>query len=372
MATIEISATRANNMTSSFNTLKSNINTFKSSSESIHQQSLFLNETVINTSLMRSAIQTNIDRQEDEITSIDSAISATDEFFDIVISKDEAAADEINERKEDFYEKYDYLKPKSEKSDWENFWEGTCSWCKEHWKLIVTVVLVIAAVIVIVATAGTALTAFGAFAVLAAKGVLIGAVVGGLVGGTISAIMGKSFFEGFENGAFGGAVSGLLTAGIGTMFAGGINAAFSTTASLSLSAGKTLATTAIAEFATSVIGDVGDIIFKGDDISFLRVLANGAFSATVGVLLNGVTMKVSAKFPDLFKFNGLNSRSGSWAHVWATQSSRSLRHSSVVGMKTVMKGLGAQFVDGCLDYIGNIISEISNQLFGDGLDYLGA
>ena len=71
----------------------------------------------------------------------------------------------MNKRKDDFYDQYKYLKSDCEKNGWEKFKDGckkAWEWCKEHWKAIVTVVLVIAAIVVIVvcpAAAGALLVA---------------------------------------------------------------------------------------------------------------------------------------------------------------------------------------------------------------------
>lgn len=134
---------------------------------------------------------------------------------------------------------------------------------------------------------------------------------------------------------------------------------------------KTYRQLPVSEFTTSFIGDVGDIIFKGDDISALRVFSNALFSASFGVLLNAGTSKLPSRFTNLFSFNKINSGNGSWADNWATQASNSLRNGTVVSTKTVMEGLGADVVNGCLDYIGNVISEIFNQLYGKYEDYCG-
>ncbi len=45
-------------------------------------------------------------------------------------------ADVINKSKNDFYEKYEYLKPDIEKSWLEEKVDNACEWCKEHWKEI--------------------------------------------------------------------------------------------------------------------------------------------------------------------------------------------------------------------------------------------
>ena len=62
---------------------------------------------------------------------------------------------------------------------WEKKWKNAKEWCKEHWKAVVTGVLVLAAIAVVVLTAG-------AVAILlaeAAKGLIAGALTGALFGG---------------------------------------------------------------------------------------------------------------------------------------------------------------------------------------------
>jgi len=59
-------------------------------------------------------------------------------------------ADVINERKDNFYDQYNYLKPENLL---EKIWSSCKSglkkvgqWCREHWKEIVTAIIVIAAI----------------------------------------------------------------------------------------------------------------------------------------------------------------------------------------------------------------------------------
>lgn len=73
-------------------------------------------------------------------------------------------ADVVKNCKDDFYDKYSCLKPDYEKSWIEQRWEDCKSalktageWCKEHWVMIVTVLVVIA--IVAVVTFGVAIIA---------------------------------------------------------------------------------------------------------------------------------------------------------------------------------------------------------------------
>ena len=90
-----------------------------------------------------------------------------------VIRIDEEVADVINQNKEDFYNKYNYLKPDAEKSDWEAFWDNAAKWCKEHWESICNVVIV---VIIAAAVIGITVITCGGSAVLIT--LIVGALVG--------------------------------------------------------------------------------------------------------------------------------------------------------------------------------------------------
>ena len=180
------------------------------------------------------------------------------EFIETASRKDSAAEEEIKKSKEDFYTKYSYLKPECEKSVIEHICDGVQSaieWCKEHWKLLVTIVLVVAAIAVIVFTAGTAIGPIAAVAVAASKGVLIGTAVGGLSGGIFNTIAGKSFFDGFEEGAFSGAISGAI--------AGGLCSWLSGAGEIALSIPKQMLVGGFGDVGASIINDFGDIIIKG-------------------------------------------------------------------------------------------------------------
>ena len=66
------------------------------------------------------------------------------------------AADAINKSKNDFYDKYEYLKPDIEKSWLEEKVDNACEWCKEHWKeivaIVVTIVIAVGIICISVAT----------------------------------------------------------------------------------------------------------------------------------------------------------------------------------------------------------------------------
>ena len=135
------------------------------------------------------------------------------EFIEMTTRRDSSAKDEINRAKEDFYTKYSYLKPECEKSRMEKIvdaMKSACEWCKEHWKLIVTIIIVAVSIVLLC-------TGVGAILAGACWGAILGACIGGVSGGLDSMANGGSFLDGFENGAFEGAITGAIT---GAAFAG--------------------------------------------------------------------------------------------------------------------------------------------------------
>ena len=160
-------------------------------------------------------IRTITQLQEQKVDSLETLRQNVENFITDVVRIDDDAAEVINRNKDEFYDKYSYLKPDCEKNLWEKICDGFASaveWCKGHWKLVVTIVLVVAAVVLICTGVGGP---FAAIILGAAKGLVAGAVTGGLMGGISSLAAGGSFFEGLEDGAFMGALTGALFGGIG-------------------------------------------------------------------------------------------------------------------------------------------------------------
>ena len=342
MATIALNASKINNMPTLIMDVKNSVEEFKSELNSFKIKCLSVNENICNLDGVISSISSSVQRQEEKVASLESFYENSEQFIVDVVQIDSNVADIINQRKDDFYDKYNYLKPDSEKSGWEKFCDGceaVGDWCKEHWKLIVTVVLVVVAIAAIVLTAGAALGPLAATLIMVAKGLIIGAAIGGLSGGLISALTGGSFWEGFEDGAFGGAISGAITGGMGQWLSAGGKA---------LSLGKVMFIGATAETGASLLGDIGDIAIKGENISFGEVMFNAGFSALLGGVFSAAGYGLAERFPVLLK--GITSGNGSWAHVWASQSTRSLRHGTSVSLKTILKGIGSGAIKDLWDF----------------------
>lgn len=94
-------------------------------------------------------------REETKQGALTTGYDKLENLISDVSTVDNKSADKIRKRKNDFYAKYSYLKPECEKSTREKIKDklkGLKSWCEEHWKEIVTtLVIVVGAVLAIVA-----------------------------------------------------------------------------------------------------------------------------------------------------------------------------------------------------------------------------
>ena len=213
MATITLYAGKVNQMSRLINHAKKAIKEYKSDLKSLNLKVLTIDNSICNVDDVISSIKSSTQTQGDKIDALDKLKKDVNEFVSEVVRIDGDAADAINKSKDDFYDKYEYLKPECEKSGWEKFKDGckkVGEWCKEHWKAIVTVVIVITAVVILVTC-----PACGAIIAGACWGAISGAVIGGVAGGLSSLAAGGSFWAGFEEGAFSGALTGAIFGGIG-------------------------------------------------------------------------------------------------------------------------------------------------------------
>ena len=215
MATIALYAGKMNQMSSLLKDAKKSVSDYQSELFSLKSRTLNINRSVCDLDDVISSVQASTQLQEQKMDSLETLSRNVENFIADVVRIDDDAAEAINQSKEEFYDKYNYLKPDCEKNIWEKICDGFASvgeWCKEHWKLVVTAVLVIVAVVIIVLSGGTAVAPF---LLMIAKGTIAGAVSGGLIGGLSSLLNGGSFMDGFEEGAFSGAIGGAIFGGIG-------------------------------------------------------------------------------------------------------------------------------------------------------------
>ena len=103
---------------------------------------------------------------------------------------------------------------------------------------------------------------------------------------------GGSFWEGAETGAFMGAIGGIIAGGLGSAMAvgGGISG---------LSVGQVMYIGGMVGAGSSLFSDFGDILIKGEDISFGQVLLNMGISGALGAAFAGIGYGLSKAFAAL-------------------------------------------------------------------------
>ncbi len=118
--------------------------------KSLKSKVLKIDSSICNVDDVISSIKSSTQTQEDKIDALDNLKKDVNEFVADVVRIDGDVADAINQSKNDFYDKYEYLKPDCEKSWLEEKWDSAREWCKKHWKeILITVTIVIGAVLAI-------------------------------------------------------------------------------------------------------------------------------------------------------------------------------------------------------------------------------
>ena len=153
MATITLYSGKINQMSSLINKAKTSVKSYKSDLKSLKSKVLSIDESICDVDDVISSIKSSTKTQEDKIETLENLKQDINDFISDVVRIDGDAADAINKSKDDFYDKYEYLKPECEKSGWEKFKDGckkVGEWCKNHWKeILITVTIVIGAVLAI-------------------------------------------------------------------------------------------------------------------------------------------------------------------------------------------------------------------------------
>lgn len=84
--------------------------------KSLKSKVLSIDESIYDVDDGISSIKSSTQTQEDKIKSLESLKENISEYISDVVTIDQNAADVINKSKNDFYDKYEYLKPDIEKS----------------------------------------------------------------------------------------------------------------------------------------------------------------------------------------------------------------------------------------------------------------
>lgn len=213
MATITLYKDKLNSVSSLINTMVSSVNNLdmqlgalKSTLQGVNSSTYNLDSAVEN---IRSSSQTEQEKADD----LNKLSKEADNFITVTVNRDQAAKEEINKAKEDFYTKYSYLKPECEKDFIEKVVdtvESAADWCCDHWEVIAAIAAVIVVAVVVCVLLGP--EALVPLVLNIAKGVLQGALLGGALGGAFSAFMGGDIVKGIKEGALAGGALGALGA----------------------------------------------------------------------------------------------------------------------------------------------------------------
>lgn len=213
MATITLYKDKLNSVSSLINTMVSSVNNLdmqlgalKSTLQGVNSSTYNLDSAVEN---IRSSSQTEKEKADD----LNKLSKEVDNFITVTVSRDNAAKEEINKAKEDFYTEYSYLKPECEKDFIEKVVdtvESAADWCCDHWEVIAAIAAVIVVAVVVCVLLGP--EALVPLVLNIAKGVLQGALLGGALGGAFSAFMGGDIVKGIKEGALAGGALGALGA----------------------------------------------------------------------------------------------------------------------------------------------------------------
>ena len=164
MATIAIYANAINQMPELIKGVKNGVNNFKSELSALRTKTLAISKSVCDLDGVISSVQASTQIQEQKVDSLENLSRECEEFISDVARIDSDVSELVAQRKEEFYDKYYYLKPECEKNGWEKFKDGFISagkWCKEHWKQVLTTAAIIVgaalAIAAVLATGGVAL-----------------------------------------------------------------------------------------------------------------------------------------------------------------------------------------------------------------------
>lgn len=251
--------------------------------------------------------QNSISREEQK----QSSISLVNDKLDTLISDagtvDNQASQEVERQKKDFYKKYSYLKPESEKSwaekvgdAFKGLWDGLCEignaiknfvndaieWVKENLETVLKAIAVIALLVVSVLLLATGV---GGLLAIAAIGCIVGILGGLLTNGIGNILSGKNFFE--------GALDAMLIGGI----TGAIDAVF-----------VAIGHPYVGSIITSVLKNGMECALTGKEFSFKDLLID----VGVGIVLTGVTLKI---FTGSFKADSLKDKAVSGTTKWLSK-----------------------------------------------------
>ena len=268
---------------------------------SLNSQALTIDSRICNMDDVIGFTQESMQKQEEKVSSLDVMDKNNEEFILDVIGIDDQVRDRITQRKDDFYARYNYLKPECEK----DFWEKAKDWfvsagefCRENWKGIVLIIGSIVFIIIMVAAPPAAvpvvLTLMETFLYCQLAGGILSAAFTAFKGGSLEEI-----YRSYIDGAFSGALYSLLFSGMGITAAGSVR--FGDLAIRTL-----MKNGFFAGLLSQALGDAGDKFIKGDDISYGQIAVNSIWAGMIDAAFTGIVYGASRAFRTLWqRFRGV-------------------------------------------------------------------
>lgn len=140
MATITLYADKVNTMSELIKKTRDHVDKFNKNLKALQSSMLNMDSSVCNIDDEFEMLQASVNLQDETIASLKNFENGLEDFINDTADTDDRAASLINKRKNEFYESYSYLKPDTEKSDWEKF-KGSVKkavdWCKEKWDIAI-------------------------------------------------------------------------------------------------------------------------------------------------------------------------------------------------------------------------------------------
>lgn len=382
---------------SAFSSVKSSTKSLSDAFKSLKQK-VDLAQVAMNTSSSQESVSGAITCEETKKSSLTVAYEKLDQLISDTGIVDCRVSGKISSREDDFYQRYSYLKPDCKKTDkelrdekwaerWQNFkdfWGGVgnaianlatnvVNFCREHWKAIVTGLIVLIAVVGLVVL--SLIPGGGILAAIIAGacwGAISGALIGGVFGGISSVKNGGSFWACFENGAFSGAISGA----IGGAVTGGLTAALGPASTMFQSVIRGAGTGAFSTGTSNMIITAVDYYAENGTLegSSKAILQSGISGAISGGLVGGIMGGVQFKIMDAIKsYSGNDYRNinNSLRHLDTLDDSNAskvklmhtgLKHSSLPEDTILYRGTSTDALGSLKglspdDLVGNIITE---------------
>ena len=168
MATITLRKSKFDGLGSVLDKLCSSFGNYDATMKELKRSAGGVDSSTCNLEDVIDDISNSEESKEEKVKRAKELKSKLDTFVKSAVQREKDAADEIVKKKKEFYKKYDYLKPDSEKSFWERMGDKISDaakaigkWMLDHLDVIIAAVIIIAAIVICVFCPATAIAIIG-------------------------------------------------------------------------------------------------------------------------------------------------------------------------------------------------------------------